>query len=178
MIDPRKSGDLSFLLLLLTSAIWAILGYNEQYIGIVITLLAISALLFIYYLFKLESENIDVYAYFYTVVYALVAILIGAGLGNLSASVRAVVIVEGIFFALTIFFIGLKLSAKIHGIAKLSRLFSKPLLLLVLVVSVFVISYVLAKIAKLEYSISSPIVALLMALIPIVAYFGFYRGKF
>ena len=178
MIAPKRFGDLSLLLLIITLAIWAILGYNEQYVVAVLILLALSPLLFIYYLLKLERENADIYAYFYSTIYTIVAILIGAGLGNLSVFTRTTILIEGIVFALAIFILGLRFSIKVHGITRITQLLSKPLMLLVLVVSIFIISYVLTRIAKLGYSVSSPIVSLLMIIIPIIAYFGFYRGKF
>lgn len=177
MVALEKLGDLSLLLLIITPAIWAILGYNEQYVAVVLVLLALSPLIFIYYLFRLKRENTDVYAYFYSILYTVVAILIGAGLGNLSVFTRASILVEGIVFGLIIFFLGLRFSAKIHKI-KIIHVLSKPLLLLVLVISIFIVSYVLTRILKLGYSVSSPIISLLMIMVPIIAYFGFYRGKF
>ena len=178
MITFKRLGDLSLLLLIITPAIWAILGYNEQYVATVLVLLALSALLFIYYLLRVGRENADVYAYFYSIIYTIVTILIGAGVGDLSVFTRTTILVEGIVFALTMFLLGLKFSVKTHGITRITQLLSKPLLLLVLVVLVFIISYVLTKIARLGYSTSSLIVSLLMVVIPVVAYFGFYRGKF
>ncbi len=178
MITPKRLGDLSLLLLVITPALWAVLGYNEQYVAVVLVLLVLSPLMFIYYVFKMGGENADTYAYFYSAIYTIVVILIGAGLGNLDVSTRTAILVEGITFALAVFILGLKFSIRIHRITKVTQLLSKPLLLLVMVLSVFVVSYVLTKIAKLGYTISSPIISLLMIIIPIIAYFGFYRGKF
>jgi len=178
MITSKRLGDLSLLLLIITPAIWAVLEYNEQYVAVVLVLLALSPLMFIYYVFKLGGENADVYAYFYSIIYTIIVILIGAGLGNLCVSSRTTILIEGIMFALAVFVLGLKFSIRIHRITKVTQFLSKPLILLVLVISVFVISYVLTRIAKLGYTISSPIISLLMIIIPIIAYFGFYRGKF
>ncbi len=178
MAGFERFADLSLLLLIITPALWAILGYNEAYIGLVIVLMAISPIIYIYYLVKASVENADIHAYFYSAIYATLSILIGAGLGEISTTMRAAILSEGVVFALTIFLLGLKFSIKIHRVSRVSQLLSKPLILLVLAMGVFAISYVLTRILKLSYYVSSPIVALLMAIIPIVAYFGFYKGKF